>query len=177
MKYVVKKGKQRASPLLLGLRLGFNPHIKKTITFGYSIPYNLDGPPDTMEEDDFDVNKLIGFGFVNLHKLPMHHYESVRIGWLWNPEKHKVDLYAYQYSKGTRISHFLYSVKLGIPFEVEIVSSNVAFYLIIRNKYDNLTPTTEFSLTRQVCYPIAYLLGPYFGGNEKAPHNIEIFIS
>jgi hypothetical protein len=176
MKYSIKEGKHHASPLFFGLRFGSNPNIKRTVTFGFDTPYNLDGDPATMEGDDFDCNKLFGFGFLNFNKFPPHHYESIRVGWVWNSETHKVDLYAYMYIRGKRFFELIQSVNLGMPIEIWISSSPTSYYIQTYDKYNYKKQTTSNTYDRGLKSPIVYLLGPFFGGNRASPHDIDIFI-
>src|SRR6478735_401095 len=102
MKYTITKGKHYCSPLIFDLYLNKFPSLYRKVTFNTDCEYNLVGSPDTMEGDDFDVNKLIGFGFLNFRNIVPHHWDSVRVGWDWNQEHKCIDLFAYCYIEGKR---------------------------------------------------------------------------
>lgn len=177
MKHTITKGHQRGAPLLWDVWFTPNPKIHYDIVFGDNCNYNLDGSPDTMEGDDFDTNKLIGFGFLNFNKFPPHHYESVRVGWEWNPGTLCIDLYAYWYDRGERKENYLLSVRRGLPLEVIMSASYDYYNITIIYNYSPEKKTVNYPIKRTKHYPISYLLGPYFGGNRKAPHNMDIFIT
>lgn len=177
MKYTITKGHHTSAPLLWDVWFTPNPEIHYDILFDDSCSYNLDGSADTMEGDDFDTNKLIGFGFFNLKKWPPHHYDSVRIGWEWNPGTMCIDLSAYWYEKGSRKENYLMSVRRGLPFEVLMSASREFYNITIIYNYSPQKKTIHHSIKRLTHYPISYLLGPYFGGNRKAPHDMVLFIT
>ena len=177
MKHTITKGRQRGAPLLWDVWLTSNPRIKYEIVFGDNCHYNLVGDSSTMQGDDFDINKLVGFGFFNFNKWPPHHYESVRVGWRWNSENSIVDLYTYRYELGKRIIIYLTSVRKGMPIVVEMSASNKSYEVSIECRYTPHRGNFSHIIDRKTNYPISYLLGPYFGGNRKAPHNMDIFIT
>lgn len=177
MKYTIKKGGHRGSPLFWDLILNKYPSIKYRCTFSDDVPYNLDGDPNTMSGDDWDCNKLVGFGFVNFKKFPPHHWDSIRVGWEWDSEKKVVSLFAYAYVEGERIIKELIPALLGIPFDIEIFASDSSYFVGVSMTINGQKQTRSISIDRKKKRGIAYLLGPYFGGNRIAPHDITLFLS
>lgn len=97
--------------------------------------------------DQFDWNKLLGFS------RGFHQNNSIRIAWRWNTVKQVVELTKYEYVNGKRIMHEpLWEVKIN---EIATIVFNIS--------------------DRKFC-KWGYLLYPYFGGNQKAPHDINILI-
>ncbi len=116
------------------------------------------------EENQWDTNKLFGFADCNSH----HHDNSVRFGWRWIDDR--IEILAYCYVNGERIIE-----QIGITHPGEV------------NQYRIELTDTEYRLTmdsNSVSIPRTkpcdrgayYLLFPYFGGDETAPHDISILI-
>ena len=177
MKYTITKGRHGGAPLLWDVWFTPNPRIHYDCIFNDDCFYNLDGDPNTMSGDDLDTNKLIGLGFLNLKKWPPHHYESVRVGWEWNSETLCIDLSAYWYDGGVRKEHLLLSVRRGLPFEIIMTASKDFYNITIIYNYTPEKRTVNFPIERKHHYPISYLLGPYFGGNRTAPHDMSLYLT
>jgi hypothetical protein len=112
-----------------------------------------------------DINKLYGVADCGTH----HHENSARFGWRWNGET--VEILAYYYVDKVRNS-----VKLG---NAGIGQENRYVLSVEGNQYvfqynENIT-----KVNRHCDSPAfdGYLLYPYFGGDETAPHDISIHIS
>lgn len=116
-------------------------------------------------ENQYDINKLYGFSDNNAP----HHSYSARFGWSWN--QGALRLYSYVYNEGKVSSKELTTVPIGkeVRCSIKVTSSTYAFYV-----NDRLAAT----LDRKATTPKAsgYLLYPYFGGGEVAPHNVNIWI-
>jgi len=79
--------------------------------------------------------------------LPFHHFFSRRYGAYYDDIVERVRVYKYNYVMGKRIEEFVCFLSIGIPGRFEIES-----------------------------YYISVELGPYFGGNVPAPHDINFDI-
>jgi hypothetical protein len=116
-------------------------------------------------ENQYDINKLYGFSDNN---APHHNY-SARFGWSWNLDA--LRLYGYVYNEGKISSKELTVVPIGaeVRCTIKVTATTYAFYV-----NDQLVTT----LNRKATTPKAsgYLLYPYFGGDEVAPHNVNIWI-
>lgn len=110
-----------------------------------------------------DINKLYGVADCNSY----HHTNSARFGWRWYEEK--MEIWAYTYVNGERKSSLVDTVALGTFNEYEISFED--------NKYLFRLNDKEVEMPRH-CEATAegYRLFPYFGGDETAPHNINIWI-
>jgi len=148
---IIKKNTH--APLRLP-KLLINPKVLEyNVTFTDSCRYDIG-------EDQTDINKLFGIGY-----FPFHHWNSVRIGWAYNPTTDKIDISAYWYEKGQRKWQETVRKNIGeeINFKIEIGKHN--HYISINNSYATIPLPGQ---------RLGYLLRPYFGGNRKAPHDIEI---
>ena len=79
-----------------------------------------------------------------------HHHNSIRLAWRWNPKIEKIELAKYMYKKGSRS------------------------YEIIGATDINQSKTVKLEFNEGI--PLCYLLYPFFGGDETAPHDIRIEI-
>ena len=110
-----------------------------------------------------DINKLFGIGY-----WPHHSYQSVRFGWNYLSSDN-INIHAYWYLNGERYSKYLGSVKIGMRHTYVIMPSEKSHNLQVIGRGISCTvpvPGSRF----------AYRLGPYFGGNQVAPHNMTIYM-
>jgi hypothetical protein len=117
-----------------------------------------------LTENQYDINKLYGFSDNNSD----HHQYSARFGWRWSAKA--LRLFAYVYNEGAVISIELATVAIGeeTSCSITITSSN---YLFMVNGI-----TTQLPRTASTQKAKGYQLYPYFGGNEAAPHLINVWI-
>lgn len=111
-----------------------------------------------------DINKLYGFS----DNGDDHHQYSARFGWRWSGGA--LRLFAYVYNEGKVVSEELGVVHIGAETECRI---NVTpdSYLFYCNKGVTALPRKSTTTAAK-----GYLLYPYFGGDETAPHEITIWI-
>jgi len=111
-----------------------------------------------------DINKLYGFseGYDHLQN-------SARIGWAW--VNHSLRLYAYAYNAGKREYAEITRISIGSDINCSISLS--------ANKYVFRVNGIERTLARSGSGESinGYQLYPYFGGDETAPHDINISIA
>jgi len=110
--------------------------------------------------DQGDINKLFGIGY-----FPSHHKNSVRIGWNYDTVSGKICLWAYWYKDGKRCWDYLRSVDIGVPYYFKIYIGDGEHTIDVSGR--RYTVDTEPQ-------KISYLLRPYFGGNQTAPHDMII---
>lgn len=148
---IIKKGTH--APLTLP-KLLINPKlISYRVVFTESCAYNIGN-------DQGDINKLFGIGY-----LPHHHHNSVRIG--WNYENNKINIFAYWYEKKVRWWKLLEKIDTNTSHTFSIFMQKNAHIIYYGKKSYAINVKSN-------C--VGYLLGPYFGGNRTAPHDIEIDI-
>lgn len=162
MIFRIPKGKHRARPLRFGIwwRRGI---FQWKVTFAKSCRYDLGGP------DQQDVNKLIGVGY-----FPGHHKNSARFGWRYWPVTDTIELLAYCYNNGERITKHLGYCKIGVTYRIELFAAMWAYYFMLDDAEGNAIAQAEVVHTNKRW--LQYQLGTYFGGNRLAPHEIKIQI-
>jgi hypothetical protein len=117
-----------------------------------------------LEENQYDINKLFGFSDNNSE----HHLYSARIGWGWS--ENALRLYAYVYNDGIRESKEIGTIEIGSTVNCSIrPQGNVYVFTVNGSKVE----MPRLSVTETA---IGYQLYPYFGGDEMAPHSINIWI-
>lgn len=165
MKITIKKNRHYPWLLPIGLPLRVRKYCETTIKakfkFTDSCMYDLH------DEDQWDVNKLFGFSIGHHHKT-----NSFRFGWRPKLNNNTIEIVAYEYINGVREkTEIIGEVELN-KWHVFELHYNPQTYrrLYILNHINKLKHSTIYKP-----YGFGYTLGVYFGGNEKAPHNITIF--
>jgi hypothetical protein len=133
--------------------------LKFTVQFDSSAVYHTTDP-----KNQEDINKLYGFSDNNAE----HQQFSARFGWNW--ARNALRLYAYVYNNGERISKEIISVQIGDTYTCSIKISSDHYIFSANNvKVEMLRNSTTANA-------VGYKLYPYFGGDETAPHEIDIRI-
>ena len=114
--------------------------------------------------NQYDINKLYGFSDNNAG----HHQFSARFGWRWSDNA--LRLFAYVYNNGVVVSKELGSVTIGKEVNCGIKVYGPAYIFSCEEIIEYLPRTSTTPLAK------GYLLYPYFGGDEPAPHDINIWI-
>lgn len=117
----------------------------------------------TNAENQGDINKL--FGFTDCKSAV--HENSARFGWNWSGDK--LRLYTYSYIKGTRFVKYLTDLTLNTPVHCAIEIKKKMFYFFVDAQ---LVDSIERSVKEMVGEK--FICHPYFGGDEVAPHTINI---
>lgn len=78
------------------------------------------------------------------------HSNSSRIGWKYNPYSDMIDLFLYEYEKGKRKISLIQSINLNVRSSIKLTTEKKYFF-------------------GANCFP-------YFGGEDSAPHDININI-
>jgi hypothetical protein len=167
VKYTIKKGSHSS-----GFR--FCPVVNKKqmsvlVKFDVSCRYELQG------EDQKDWNKLFGWSYLR------HQDNSVRVVWRYNENRNDIEVAPYLHSRG----------KIIFPNESQIICIAIDCFTCIDliDTGDQYLVITDMGLgdNTEVCssmmplngirkFPVGYKLYPYFGGNQTAPHDINIFM-
>ncbi len=155
--FTIKKGKHFAEGNVY--KSVETQDFKFSVKFDSSAIYKCFSPIN-----QYDINKLYGFSDNNAD----HHQFSARFGWRWSDDA--LRLFAYVYNNGIVISKELSTVPIGKEVNCSIKVDG-ATYIFTCDEITELLP--RLSTT-----PLAkgYLLYPYFGGDEIAPHDINIWI-
>ena len=115
------------------------------------------------KENQWDTNKLFGFSDCNEH----HHQNSARFGWRWL--ENKIDIMIYCYIDGERIIEKIGEVNPMEEHLYNIQMTEDAYHFTLDNVSQSIS-------RRSSCQKgLYYTLWPYFGGDEKAPHDITLY--
>lgn len=106
-----------------------------------------------------DINKLLGFSDCN----SMHHENSARFGWNWTDS---LNIYAYCYSSGKVNHKYITSINLNKVYRYSIYKTSSRYLFCLDGK--------SVWMERNNKEGSGYVLFPYFGGTELAPHDIKI---
>lgn len=142
---------------------GVNHQHFYNITFTESCTYDL------KNEDQADINKLVGIGY-----FPSHHTNSVRFGWRYIVDKGVIEIMAYWYSNKERKWDHVCFVSLEKEY---LYILNITTGLHTLSVYDGKDIVGDFTIDDVESKKYGYLLRPYFGGNQKAPYDMTIKIS
>ncbi|HEY8397502.1 MAG TPA: hypothetical protein VIK80_06145 [Flavihumibacter sp.] len=110
-----------------------------------------------------DINKLMGFSDNGAHQT-----NSARFGWRWKEDA--IELLAYVYNDGTMRYRLLAALKIGEPADLKL-SIRTGYYEFSVNGETTLMPRTPTGSSIN-----GYMLYPYFGGDETAPHTVKVAI-
>jgi hypothetical protein len=114
--------------------------------------------------NQLDVNKLYGFSDNN----DDHHQFSARFGWRWSGGG--LHLFGYTYNSGEMNYEELGAINIGTEYTCSIKITPDNYIFTLNNASKNMS---RASVTATAA---GYKLYPYFGGDEVAPHDINIWI-
>lgn len=163
MIFRIPSGKHRARPFRFGLWWN-RPVFAWTVMFNESCRYDLGN------DDQFDTNKLTGIGY-----LPNHHQHSARFGWRYWTDRGEIELTAYCYINGRRMIQHIGFVRIGGKYRLQLNVTRLAYVFDV---YDLDADKTVggCSIPKVHGKKLQYRLGPYFGGNQVAQHEMKIQI-
>ncbi|MFT2007706.1 hypothetical protein ACMA1I_03455 [Pontibacter sp. 13R65] len=153
--YVIHKNQHHA---INKIQKVSSPNLKFEATFDSTAIYTSIDPAN-----QGDINKLYGFSDCG----SLHQSNSARFGWRWY--NNKLEIHAYTYYNGTRKSALISTVALGQTYTYELERQEGRYVFKVNGE--------QVTLPR-ACYDQAdgYMLYPYFGGDEVAPHDIKIVV-
>ena len=157
VKYTIRKGQQYCDQSTY--KTVETAEMKFVVKFDSTAIYQTASP-----ENQYDINKLYGFSDNNAD----HHQYSARFGWRWSDKA--LRLFAYVYNAGSVTSKELTTINIGseINCSIKVTSANYLFSV------DGVTTPVPRMSTMEKAK--GYQLYPYFGGDEMAPHQINIWI-
>lgn len=161
MIFTIHKGHHRARPLRLALWWNKTSFTWK-VNFDESCRYDLGNT------DQFDTNKLCGIGY-----LPGHHTDSARFGWRYWTDRKEIELTAYCYVNGRRVIQHICFCEIGKEYDLYLKILSTSYYFSVCES--NSPVITGFSwVDHSQDKKLGYRLGTYFGGQVRAPHDINI---
>ena len=141
--------------------------MTRKVTFTESCRYYL------WNENQLDYNKLFGFT-CSLFDSP--HSNSIRFGWRYNCLSKKIEVVEYWYkNKKRHIPENPIPLNIGTEYIFSIQTTDEGMPLLQVSKESTILmkKVIELNLSKGP----KWVLGLYFGGNEKSPHEIEILIN
>ncbi|MEO7961291.1 MAG: hypothetical protein ABIR19_07085 [Ginsengibacter sp.] len=118
----------------------------------------------TLSSNQYDINKLYGFS----DNGSTHHEYSARFGWNWS--NGSLSLFAYTYNMGERSFKKLATIGIGEEIDCAITVESSRYIFSVNDKTDSMDRKSTTLRGK------GYMLYPYFGGDEAAPHDIHIWI-
>lgn len=161
MTFRIPSGKHRARPFRFGIwwnKIIYTWHVQFTESCRYDLGNN----------DQLDTNKLCGIGF-----LPGHHKESARFGWRYDTASGLIEVLAYCYIKGQRVIEHIAFCEIGKNYRLELFSLVRSYHLTCCD-LETHKPIYVVDINHGHKKKLSYRLGVFFGGNQKAPHEIKI---
>lgn len=155
--YHIKQGGQSAENT--GYKSVTSNEMKFAVRFNNTAIYSVSDPGNQT-----DVNKL--YGFSDNHSA--HHQFSARFGWRYL--NNQLTLHAYVYNNEQRSEQLITAIDIGKEYvcSIQAVGNQYVFQVAGKTvKMPRLATTPNVD---------GYQLFPFFGGDEKAPHDIHIFI-
>jgi hypothetical protein len=117
----------------------------------------------TIASNQEDINKLYGVADCD----SFHQTNSARFGWRWL--NGKLEIWGYTYNNGARSYTFINTVRLDEYNEYEIEFTENKYIFRVNGTYAQMNRSCSGAAK-------GYKLYPYFGGDETAPHDVNIWI-
>ncbi len=134
-------------------------HLSFMVIFDSSCIYKTSDPIN-----QYDINKLYGYSDCD----SMHLINSARIGWRWSDDS--LRLFSFVHYNGQILSKEMTTVSIGSIISCSIICDNNIYKFKVNSSYTEMPRYCNGINYRH------YFLYPYFGGDEKAPHEIKIKI-
>jgi len=155
--YVICKGKHSRFRLP---KLTSEDSVTFEVAFTNSCKYIF------LDNGQYDINKLFGLS----DAWSYHRRYSARVGWRWNTDIGKFEVFAYWYNI-SKLSLYKKIIEL-LPYE------NQEFTILFTSAHYRyyIGSVNVFTVPRGKAAKrgLKYMLFPYFGGNKTAPHDMTI---
>lgn len=115
-------------------------------------------------QNQADINKLLGMSDCKT----FHHTNSARFGWRWHEES--LQILAYTYVDGERQSSFIAAVDLNKAYDYALVMEDDHYVFSVGEHQVKMDRGCSGEAQ-------GYMLYPYFGGTNTAPHDVSIWIN
>lgn len=179
----VKKGKHRFTPISFGLFYD-KPYLRRTVSFEGSCWYNISSntspgalnpsSPDYDPDDpQLDINKLFGIGYI---AGGGHMQDSARFGWRYDVFSGRILLFAFCHINGQMFYKDLCLINFCKKYILSIEIDDKGYDFVVVNYKEPNSIIAEYRVAHNHDKKWAYLLGPYFGGNLPAPHDMELHL-
>ena len=155
--YTIKKNRHRS---VIKVNRTKKQSFDIQVQFDESAQYTSQNP-----DNQLDVNKLWGVSDCGT----THSKNSIRFGWRWDLDKEQIEVLMYRRQN----SEFLFkSLGYTNPGDLNYLSLNItpdSYVMTLNGVTDSMSRSCDTPCSR-------YYLYPYFGGTEKAPHDVTILI-
>lgn len=142
----------------------WRPFLRSTRTFEFWFPDTARYIIDPVNQQA--INKLVGFSDGTLN----HHKNSFRIGWNYDVEESKINIFFYTYIDGVRVHYFVKTTYINQRCRLDITCMK-GYYAITLDKV-----TYKIPRSKGIRYKYKHMLWPYFGGICKSPRDISHYI-
>lgn len=163
--FLIRRGNHEDSTPgdIAGFQLNARPDrsVRFQVLFPASAAYATASP-----SNQADWNKVMGITTLFIH------WNSIRLGWRWLPAEQKMELGFYGYLRGRRIERPLAKVALDVWTDVEMRLH--ANGLLVRAGGAVYEERQSLGFPWFLPQPTWILKTAYFGGDETAPHDIEV---
>lgn len=133
-------------------------HLTFKAIFDSSAIYHTDDPVN-----QYDVNKLYGLSDCGCD----HSYYSMRLGWRWLNDS--LEVLWFKHMHGIFTFDKITTINLNQPYDYSITFTDSSYIICVGNLCEETKRSCDGTYRK-------YYLYPYFGGDEKAPHDIKIRI-
>lgn len=155
IKYVIRRGGHSSGS---GMKTASTDTLHFRVMFDSSAVYQARDP-----QNQDDINKLYGLSDCG----SFHQTNSARFGWRWYNDR--LEILAYCYYNGSRKWSFIGEAALNVFHEGRIAFTDEAYVFRINGNSVEMPRACDGVRS-------GYLLYPYFGGDETAPHDVRVWI-
>lgn len=162
-KYFIKEGSH--SPKNRFIKFHSTREFSIVCKFDSSCIYSFDN------DKNLAINKIFGLAFGW-----NHHWNSFRIGWRCKDDL--IEILAYWYVDKKRFDKGLFFVTTDKRFYVNVrLVNNQALIIYKKEKEEKFNKVNfVFNSNDKAIPEIGYVNYPYFGGTNKTPHNMTIYL-
>ena len=153
--FTIKENKHRSTTTYNTTKSNF---ISFDVIFDSSAIYTTSDPIN-----QYDVNKLYGISDCGCN----HQYNSIRLGWRWLNDS--LEILWFKHMHGTFTFEKIKTINLNQSYSYNITMDGDTYTICV----DGVCDTTKRGCDENYRH---YYLYPYFGGDEKSPHDIIIRI-
>lgn len=154
-KFTIKKGKHRS---------GWRYNTSRSNSFNIEVIFDESAKYTTVDPvNQYDVNKLWGVSDCGND----HHENSIRFGWRWLNDS--LEILWYRRVAGQFDFEKITTVNFNETNRMHLSINKNSYELRVNGVIKTVSRPCDQDYKR-------YKLYPYFGGDEKAPHNITIRI-
>ena len=123
---------------------------------------------DLKNINNLDINKLFGFSTTFFH-----HNQSARIGWRRHNDN-SIEVLTYSYNNHKRVQQTLLGIVKPDQLFTCTIKDNETHYVYTFHSEDVFTTISDKKQSDKVLFK--YMLWPYFGGDQEAPHEMLIHL-